>query len=336
MKDIFVRLLGQLTDRQDSMLVTMVAHAGSVPRGMGSQMLLSAQGRIAGTIGGGVGEKEMVRRGLEMLKEKQSGLSTYALHGSADERIGSVCGGDITVYFQYIPGGDAFLQELTQKLLESIQGRSAGWLILRLDGGLPALLGEDGVPLCGERPEESSALCRPFSVRTETCFSMPLYVGERAVIFGAGHCAQALTPLLSSVGFRVTVYDDRPQYADRALFPQAERTICAPFDCIDDHVTLDEEDYIVAMSSTHASDLSVMKQALQSPHAYIGMIGSKPKRAFVFGKLLEYGIPQERIDGVHSPIGLNIRAVTPAEIAVSIAGEMVLVRAENRGRKKGD
>ena len=205
--------------------------------------------------------------------------------------------------------------------------------MLRLDGGAPALLDEDGRPVCGEAPQDAAALCRPFAGRVGNAFILPLEVGERAVIFGAGHCAQALAPLLASVGFRVTVYDDRPALATPALFPQAERVICAPFDRIGEHIALAREDYIVAMSSTHDSDLCILRQALETEHAYTGMLGGRPKRAFIAGKLLEGGVPQARLERVHTPIGLSIGAVTPAEIAVSIAAELVMVRANNREGK---
>ncbi|MBQ7886571.1 MAG: XdhC family protein [Clostridia bacterium] len=330
MKDIFAALLDQMNRGCDALLLTMIEHAGSVPRGMGSQMVIGSSGIIAGTIGGGIGEREMTAYGLKLLDEKRCGVHTYALHGQTGERLGSVCGGAMTVYFQYVSAGDAPYKLLLEALLDRIEQRQGGWLIQSLDGGMPALLGKDGVLLMGERPREAAVLCRPFSVRTEKHFAMPLYVGERAVLFGAGHCAQALAPLLASVGFRVTVYDNRPELANKVLFPQAECIICAPFEEIEKHLTLDGEDYVIAMSSTHASDLCVMRQILQEDRAYVGMLGSRPKRAFIFGKLLEGGVSQEQIDSVHTPIGMNIKAVTSAEIAISIAGEMVLVRAESR------
>ena len=157
-------------------------------------------------------------------------------------------------------------------------------------------------------------------------------LGDELVIFGAGHCARALAPLLASVGFRVTVFDDREALADTALFPQAERVICGALERIADRLTLTRDDYVVSMTSTHASDLCVMRQVLAAERAYVGMLGGQGKRAFVAGKLREAGIPQARIDGMRTPVGLDIRAVTPEEIAVSIAAEMVLVRAQNRER----
>ena len=329
MKKCFTSLLEQMCAGHDVVLCTVIEQAGSVPRGMGSQMVLSAAGLVAGTIGGGAGEKEMIAYGLSLLAQRRSGAHTCALRGPTGERPGSACGGAMTVYFHYIAADDETWKALIGMLLERVARRRGGWLIQSLHGGAPALLDEAGALLYGERPADPAALCRPF-VRTEAYFSMPLDVGERAVLFGAGHCAQALVPLLASVGFRVTVYDDRPELAKEALFPTADCVICAPFDHIAGRLTMDSADYVVAMSSTHASDLLIMRQALAADCAYMGMIGSKAKRGFVFGRLLEAGVSQERLDRVHTPIGLGIQAVTPAEIAVSIAGEMILVRAQNR------
>lgn len=335
MKEIFEALLTQIDQGSDVMLTTMIEHAGSVPRGMGSQMVLGSGGLVSGTIGGGVGEKQMTAFGLSLLEKKQCGAHTYALHGSTGEKLGSVCGGAIGVYFQYIAAEDPVWRTLARKLLKRIENREGGWLIQRLDGGAPSLLDEARVPVLGACPEEAEDICRAFSVRTEKYFALPLYVGERVVIFGAGHCAQALVPLLASVGFRVTVYDNREALARKALFPQAERVICAPFDRIGDHIQLEADDYVIAMSSTHADDLCIQNQVLRAEHAYVGMMGSRPKRMFIHGKLLEYGVPQEMIDRVHTPIGVRIGAVTPAEIAISIAGELVMVRAQNREKAKG-
>ncbi|MGN0773361.1 MAG: XdhC family protein [Candidatus Ventricola sp.] len=330
MKDVFAALLEQMRAGHDAMLATLVAHEGSVPRSVGAQMVLTRDGLAAGTVGGGLREKEMTRFGLSLLEGGRSGLHVCGPEGERGEAPGAACSGQIAVFFQYIAADDPRWTALAEALLRRIGQRRGGWLVLRLDGGAPALLDEDRLPVCGEAPADAAALCRPFAWREGNALVMPLAVGERAVIFGAGHCAQALAPLLASVGFCVTVYDDRPELAAVALFPQAERVICAPFDRIGERMALTQEDYILAMASTHDADLCVLRQVMQAEHAYTGMLGGGHKRAFIAGKLLEEGVPQARIDRLHTPVGLSIGAVTPAEIAVSIAAEMVMVRAENR------
>lgn len=329
MKEIFAALLAQMRAGNDAMLLTLVARGGSGPRGLGAQMVLTRAGCAAGTIGGGWIEREMMRFGLALLEEGRCGLHACAV---PERQAGDACGGEITVYFAYIAAGDAAWAALLSALLARIGQRQGGWLVLRLDGGAPALLDEERQGIAGCAPQDAQAFCKPFAVRAGDAFALPLKVSERAVIFGAGHCARALVPLLASVGFRVTVYDDRQALAVPEWFSQAECVICAPFEEMDAHIALEQEDYIVAMSSTHASDLCVLRHALTQEHAYTGMLGGGPKRAFIAGKLLESGVPQTRIARVHTPIGLAIGAVTPEEIAVSIAAEMVKVRAQNRER----
>ena len=330
MKRIFEAMLAQMERREDAMLVTLTAHSGSVPRGTGSMMLLGREGRMEGSIGGGPGEMEMTALGLRLLAQKRCGTRKYVLQNRPGDESGAVCGGDIDVYFQFIAGSDAAWKETASQLLARIEQRRRGWLALSLSGGAPALLDADRAVVCGAGDGGLKQHCRHHAVRTQTHFVLPLEIGERAVIFGAGHCAQALAPVLASVGFRVTVYDDRPEVAKAAFFPQAERVLCAPYDAIEAHLPLETGDYVVVMTSNHSGDLCIQQQVLRTDHAYVGMLGSRSKRAYVYEKLMEAGMPREMIDRVHTPVGLAIRAVTPAEIAVSIAGEMILARAKNR------
>ena len=150
------------------------------------------------------------------------------------------------------------------------------------------------------------------------------------MIFGAGHISKALVPLLSSVGFRPVVFDDRPQFATRERFPQADQVVCGDFTRIRDYLTVEPEDYVVIMTNGHEYDFQSQVQVLQGKTAYVGVIGSRKKTAFVNQRLRDAGISNEAIAFVHTPIGTAIKAVTPEEIAVSIAGEMILVRAERR------
>lgn len=221
-----------------------------------------------------------------------------------------VCGGDVTVYFRCIPCGDGAWDTLAAEVLRRISTRTVGWLVQPLDGTMPYLMDENTVKA--------------------KCFTMQLPIGERALIFGAGHISKALVPLLSSVGFRPVVFDDRPQFATRERFPQADQVVCGDFTRIRDYLTVEPEDYVVIMTNGHEYDFQSQVQVLQHKTAYVGVIGSRKKTAFVNQRLRDAGISDEAIAFVHTPIGTAIKAVTPEEIAVSIAGEMILVRAERR------
>lgn len=152
-------------------------------------------------------------------------------------------------------------------------------------------------------------------------------VKSRAFIFGAGHVGLALDPVLRHIGFETIVIDDRVEFANTERFPESEIKVVQNFASALDNIITDKDSYIVIVTRGHAGDYDVLKQSLKIPNAYIGMIGSKKKVAELFGILLEEGFSQEQIGKVYSPIGLQIHSETPEEIAVSIAAEMINVRA---------
>ena len=330
MNVIFAKLLYELEKNHDAVLVTIVSQQGSAPRGTNSQMLVGAGGRIIGTIGGGAVEHRSEQMAVELLNNKQSAVHEFKLHKNAAEDIGMVCGGDVTVYFQYINHEDKEWTLLAQAVLKQISERKAGWLVQRLDGMPSILLGEDKEAVCGTQIQGLDEICTAGSVLTDKYFSMPLPVCERAIIFGGGHIALALTPLLKSVGFRVTVMDNRQEYAEPDRFPEAEKVICGDYLKIAEYITLNKEDYVVVMTNGHSHDFEVQEQVLRHEVAYIGVIGSRSKTASVNARLRDKGIADHVLKTIHTPIGTAIKAVTPEEIAVSIAGEMIFVRAERR------
>ena len=310
MNGIFTTLLYEMEKRHDTVLCTIIADSGSTPRGKGAQMLVGETGLLSGTIGGGAVEGGAIDLGQTLLRERRSAIHEYKLRHNDGEDIGMVCGGDVTVHLQFIAAGDPVWKELAGSVLHRIALRQPGVLVLALDGGAPALQ---------DAPETDSAH-----------IALPLPIGERAILFGAGHCSLALCPLLTTVGFRVTVVDDRPELVTKERFPTADAVICCDLDRVAETVPIGEEDYVVVMTNGHSHDFAVQEQVLRGKYAYIGVIGSRAKTASVNARLREAGISEAAIASVHTPIGTAIKAVTPEEIAVSIAGEMICVRATRR------
>ena len=327
MNTIFEKMLEEIKKQHDLVLVTIIAQKGSSPRGLGAQMLADENGRICGSVGGGAVEHQCLELALECLKKKESVRRDFTLRHGSENDIGMVCGGDVTAWLQFVDGPCLEWQTLCETLLARLWEYKAGWLALNMDGAIPGLLNEKGEPLCGYCSSGIPQLKEGEYFDSEKCFFMPLEIRDRAVIFGGGHCAQALVPFLSKVGFRVTVMDNRPDLAVRELFPDAEAVICGDYDRISDHITLRPSDYVVIMTNGHDHDLTVQLQVLRQPVAYVGVIGSRSKKAYIQKKLCEAGIPEEVIESVHSPIGTPIKAVTPEEIAISITGEMIYERA---------
>ncbi|MBQ6509145.1 MAG: xanthine dehydrogenase accessory protein XdhC [Flexilinea sp.] len=329
MRELFAKILYETPKNNDLILVTLTGSDGSAPRKTGSQMLVGKSGRILGTIGGGAVELHSVKMAQRLLEEKRSDLHPFRLHTNNVEDIGMICGGDVTALFQFIPADDPLWKEICGKALELISTQKGGWFVQRLDGGIPSILDEEGTLLAGEKPDVSAPEGN-LPVSTGTAFWMPLPVAQRVIIFGGGHISAALVPLLTTVGFRCWVFDNRPEYTTEDRFPQAERLITGDYEHLSDHIEMMAEDYAVIMTNGHSFDLEVQDQILRGPFAYIGVIGSRKKTAAVNAKLRERGISEEAIARVHTPIGTAIKAVTPEEIAVSIAGELILTRAERR------
>ena len=157
-------------------------------------------------------------------------------------------------------------------------------------------------------------------------------LASTAYIFGGGHIAYALEPVLRHVDFRTVVIDDRAEYANSERFSYADRTIVVKdFDDAFNEIQTDDDSYIIIVTRGHRGDLKVLRQALQRPFAYLGMIGSRRKNSLLYDVLREEGVTEKQISQIHAPIGLSIGSETPEEIAVSIVAEIISERA---GRNK--
>lgn len=150
-----------------------------------------------------------------------------------------------------------------------------------------------------------------------------------AYIFGGGHVAYALEPVLRHVDFRTVVIDDREEYANPERYPHADRTIVVDnFDNAFEEIETDEDSYIIIVTRGHRGDLQVLREALNQEYAYLGMIGSKRKNKLLYEQLMEEGVAEEKLSEVHAPIGLKIGSETPEEIAISIVAEIIQVRSQ--------
>ena len=157
-------------------------------------------------------------------------------------------------------------------------------------------------------------------------FIEPILPLAELFIFGAGHVATSVYRMARLVGFDVTVVDDRDAYANRERFPEAQQVLAEDFDAAMAQLTPGESSYIVIATRGHRDDLRVLRWAVQTPACYVGMIGSKRKTATIFRQLQAEGLAADLFERVHAPIGLDIGALTPEEIAVSIMAELIAKR----------
>ena len=157
-------------------------------------------------------------------------------------------------------------------------------------------------------------------------FVEPILPPAELYIFGAGHVAASLYRVARIAGFDVTVVDDRETYANRERFPEAQQVIAEDFDKAMGQLVPSESSYIVIVTRGHRDDMRILRWAVQTPARYVGMIGSKRKTITIFKELQQEGLPAELFDRVHAPVGLDIGAITPEEIAVSITAELIARR----------
>ncbi len=239
-------------------LCTIVRERGSVPRHAGSKMLVYADGRFAGTVGGGEMESRVIREALAALREGVARIVHYEL---IDPKSGDpgVCGGEVDIFVEPIRP-------------------------------LPTLL-----------------------------------------VIGGGHVGRALVHLGKWLGFRVALSDDRPEFCNPDSVPGADEYLPIPIDQLPSAFKFHSETYIVMPTRGVPLDVDGLPHLLDVPHAYLGVIGSRRRWATAMKQLEGKGLPREKLARVHAPMGLELNAETPEEIAVSILAEIVMLRRGGTG-----
>ncbi|MBO4389104.1 MAG: XdhC family protein [Spirochaetales bacterium] len=354
MKDLLSFILNTLKQGTVVMLCSIVRSSGSTPRGVGACMAVTAAGVTCGTVGGGsveaqcisVSVKNLTGTGLPFVRDFD--LSP----GGAD---GLICGGTVSVLFLPLQPV-AQVVEFFGLALEASRAERRSWLVCVHNPNAAAVLGlldENGpgvtlspwfggkIPPCIDwqktRPMAGALVAASAPDRTDGAwyFVTPLNCGQRVWIFGAGHVAQELAPVLARTGFDVLLVDDRPEFANPSLFEAPVRTIAIDnFSNLDRKVSVGPDDFVAVMTRGHQADFEVLSQMMAKSLAYIGCLGSRTKVALTRQRLKdECGFTDEQIATLHAPIGIPIGDETPSEIAVSIAAEMILCRARLLGKK---
>jgi xanthine dehydrogenase accessory factor len=328
---------------EDFAWATIIASRGSSPRHVDTSMLVRTDGSISGTIGGGPLEAAVIKDSLSVLAASATHLMDFD-----STQLGMACGGGGLVLIEYVDSTRAEVPKLYRELHRLLAEGGKGWLVALVreeDGGRVivdkclveadgSVLGDPVLPLdiLQELARTGDASTCVVAGRVSRTYVQPVGVRGSAYVFGAGHCGEKLVPVLGDVGFFTVVVDDRAEFANPQRFPTADR-IVVPESFADVLATLpvDEDSYIVIVTRGHTHDKDVLRQALKTPAAYIGMMGSKKKVADISRALEAEGVSPQTLAAVHMPIGLSIGAETPEEIAISIAAELIQVRAAKDG-----
>ena len=331
MRNMLKTIKNKLEHGQSLVLVTVIASSGATPRGAGARMLVGKEGRICGTIGGGAVEYRSEQIAAKVLEKKTSLGHNFTLTKDDVQNLGMICGGACDVFFHYLPAGDSYTIMLCSEAEAQFQKGSDLWLLTDVSENGRMGLYAEVLGFWGIAVPENLALSR-HPERTGNIFAEQINSSGKVYIFGGGHVAQELVPVLSHVGFRCVVMDDRAEFTKTELFSGAEEVICGDLQNIGHYMTIGNDDYVCVMTRGHAYDTVVQAQVLKCRPTYCGVIGSAFKAAGVRKTLKEeYGLSDDELDLVTTPIGLNIKGETPAEIAISIAAQMILHRAERNG-----
>ncbi|SEH44195.1 MULTISPECIES: XdhC family protein [Atopobiaceae] len=328
------RLLGELEAGRRFALATILATHGSMPRGASARMALIEDGSWLGTVGGGQIELMAQERCRRVLAGEEPDSLEWMTHAKTD----MACGGDALVG---ISCWDAGREGLLRRLADVLGSEGTAWLLERwpvgdvtsgpVVGTPEVMLAGDSCPADGAADDFGSLLGEDVAWdEAGHRFAEPVGADPVCYVFGGGHVGRALTPVLASVGFRVVILDDRAGVAVPKDFPHAEKVIHADLRRIADYVDIHTRDYAVVTTHGHAWDIDVLEQLAPIRPAYVGCIGSRRKAGLARKTLAERGVSKEWLDSVHLPIGDDILAVTPPEIAISIAAEMIRARAELR------
>jgi xanthine dehydrogenase accessory factor len=258
--EVFAALGEALKNGEDVALVTIVSANGSTPQRVGAKMLVYADGRVVGTIGGGCYENEALWKAREALKTRKATTARYELADDFAAESGLICGGQMEVFIE------------------------------------------------------------------------PIDPSPAVYIFGAGHVGQFVGRVAHDAGFRVHVVDDREKFANPERFPDAAEIIVDDIPTWLANSALPSSAYAVVVTRGHRHDLDALRALAPRNLRYLGLIGSRAKVKRIYDVLVEDGsVPIDRLETIHAPIGLDIGAVTPQEIAVSIVAELIAIR-----RGKGD
>ncbi len=308
---------------QTCYLLLVVTHQGSTPGRTGFRMVVAQNGLLVGSIGGGMMEHKLVELARHQLRQTSPQVLLKRQIHRADattDRSGMICSGEQTVLLLPLePLRDVLA--LTD-ICTAITGRRAGLFTITALG-FRSLRGTAIAPRRFTPPSQLSAEDAP---SPDWAYEELFDPRETLHIIGAGHVGLACCELMSRLDFRIRLFDDRPDLNTLHQNTFTDEKILGPYEALADHINGGPDQYVAIMTFGYRTDEVAVRQLLPKPLRYLGMMGSEAKTAQLLASLRLTGTPEAQLARLYAPIGLPIGSQTPAEIAVSVAAEIIRVR----------
>lgn len=334
-------------------LATLVDAHGSTPQRVGARLLVRADGTLAGTLGGGCIEADAWETARAAIASGQACVLDFELNEDIAVDYGLACGGTERILVD--PAWTEADLPLARRMLASARGEDRAVIVSLLprDGAGPSarmgawdddtVIGDLGAYQseaieCARRlieaPRAKSTVVTLRGDMQAFCdvFAAP----PEVVIVGGGHVGRAVAAVAQTLGYRMTVIDDRADFANRDRFPGASTVIAGDIETSLDGHAMTRNSAVVVVTRGHKYDYQALAAAARSDAGYIGLMGSRRKVTLIFRQLIADGISPERLQDIHAPIGLDIGAVSPEEIAVSIMAEITMHRLGGSGGSMRD
>jgi xanthine dehydrogenase accessory factor len=317
-------------------LATVINVEGSAPRGEGAKMAVSEDGTIAGSVSGGCVESAVAHEALEVLEAHVPRIVRYDIDRATIWEVGLSCGGAIDVFIEplpsLVPEDDPPAPVAVCTIVRGPQGVGRK---MRVTGqAVEGSLGDTSVDAAAAAAARRR--CETGTPGVERLGEYDVFVDvslpqPRLLLVGAVHIAEHLCAMAARTGFRVSVIDPRPALCNRERFPDARDIFVRWPDEVLAEYPPDAGTYVAILAHDEKFDDPTLLRALPSPARYVGAIGSKKTQVKRRERLLAAGLAPEHVARLHGPIGLDIGARTPAEIAVSILAEMIAARSQRSG-----
>lgn len=326
---IYETIVHTLAQGKRGVLATIVRRIGATPRDAGAKIFIEESGKLSGTIGGGCVEAEAWQEAQEILNSGRPKFFHYAMNGQQVEDEGMICGGSLDILIEPVLPRH---KNLYESILSAEKRGERGIVVTQFQGPYAKTLIKDDGQISGDETNKKTIdlLIDKLNDKKPSLLNglivEPLIPSVTLCIFGAGHISQSISRIAKMVGFYVIVIDDRGDFANRERFPEVDDIVVDDFDFVSQHIPQDTEFYAVIVTRGHKHDAIVLEEALKVPHRYVGMIGSKRKVLIIYEALKAKGVDENILAAVHAPIGIDINAETPEEIALSIVSELVKVR----------